>query len=87
MAASLVRVLGLLWRVGVATANPFQRRNRLAFERGFSIVVAKAACPKQSDDGDDVKERLLCGVYPERSPRARNDSKENWKTLLLSDAD
>ena len=47
----------------------------------LSIVVARAVGPKQSHE---CKERLLRGVYPERSRRARNDNKENRKVLGTS---
>ncbi len=47
--------------------------------QGILIVFVRAAGPKQSHEG---KERLLRGVYPERSRRARNDRQENPKAQL-----
>jgi len=46
--------------------------------QGLSIVIARDAGLKQSHEG---KDKLLRGVYPERSRRARNDTVENRSTL------
>ncbi len=45
---------------------------------GLPIVIARAVGPKQSRED---KERLLRGVYPERSRRARDDTGESQKSL------
>ncbi len=46
--------------------------------QGLLIVIARAVGPKQSHED---QARLLRGVYPERSRRARNDNEDNCKTL------
>ena len=60
-------------RVNVTrTIGPHQSAGSL--EKALSIVFARAAGRKQSYKG---KQRLIRGVYPERSRRARNDTGEN----------
>ena len=61
---------------GIRISFKFQLKFRCE-KPGHSIVIARAAGPKQSH-GD--KKGLLRGVYPERSRRARKDTGENLKT-------